>query len=93
MSVKFIHVYNASLRGMKNLEVFPKIDRDECAKNCVLNPKCKSFDFDTLNDRCYLFSVSAATNNYVRTNKRRDYYQIIPRKLFLFINSLEKEIM
>jgi len=76
-SVSFIHVYEASLTGMENLAVFPKIDRDQCAKNCVLNYKCKSFDFDTLNNRCYLFSVDA-TDNYVHRNKHREFYQIIP---------------
>ncbi|CAI9728793.1 von Willebrand factor type A, EGF and pentraxin domain-containing 1-like [Octopus vulgaris] len=51
------------------------VTADECAKRCLSDESCLSFEITKGNGKCYLSEKTAATSKKLKGNKDRDYYQ------------------
>lgn len=74
---KFVHVFVAHLHvkplAMKRVK-FPEL----CAQMCLKDKRCKSFNFNKLDERCELLSVNAESRTLEPSdNQYDDYYQLI----------------
>ncbi|CAI9728795.1 von Willebrand factor type A, EGF and pentraxin domain-containing 1-like [Octopus vulgaris] len=65
-----------------------KVTSDVCAKKCLSDKNCLSFEIKKESGKCYLSKVTAASNKKIKAAKSRDYYQRIePNKDILKFKS------
>ncbi|CAI9728792.1 Hypothetical predicted protein [Octopus vulgaris] len=75
------HIYFVKVRGArldvsdKTLWNIPRTTAELCAKKCLSDKNCLSFEVTKGKVQCYLSKKSAATSDKLRKTKKRDYYQ------------------
>ncbi|XP_029640551.2 uncharacterized protein LOC115215518 [Octopus sinensis] len=74
--INFVKVKDATLDvSGKRLWKKKSVTADACAKKCLSDKNCLSFEMKKKNGKCYLSKKTAATTNKIKTSKSRDYYQ------------------
>lgn len=76
----------ASLWNKKN------VTANACAKKCLSDENCLSFEITKKSKRCYISKETAASSKEIKASKSRDYYQLVDRNYSLFLFSSFSEI-
>eukprot|EP00106_Octopus_bimaculoides_P003156 XP_014770598.1 PREDICTED: uncharacterized protein LOC106869390 [Octopus bimaculoides] len=84
--IHFVKVKDAVLDvSGKTLLHKKNITADACAKVCLSDKTCLSFEINKGNKECYLSKQTATTSKKMKSSKSRDYYQRIKSKDDLLI--------
>ena len=73
----FVRVSVAFMEGKSIKKISAKLPK-ECARKCLQNKRCKSFNFDELRKKCELFSINAEKHTLTSGDcPYKDFYQLI----------------